>query len=117
MGGTELGFFRTLTSFKFGDLARMGDHIEIAGETTDFLAMDAFRAGQIAKHFHQFWIVVGFHLVSQQIVAFDRIDLDLIGDRQQVVKVGDFRTARCFAHSSKSFSSSDKSTLVAPTAG
>ena len=94
----------------------MCDHVEIACETTDFLAMDTFRACQIAKHFDQFGIIVGFHLISQQIVAFDRIDLDLIGDRQQIVEAGDLWIARYCAHSSKSFSSSDKSTLVAPTA-
>ncbi len=79
--------------------------------------MDAFGAGEIAENLDQFRIVVGFHLVGQQLVAVDRVDLDLVGDRQQIVEIGDFRGARNFAHSSKSFSSSDKSILVAPAAG
>ena len=95
----------------------MADHVEIAGKTADFLAMDAFGAGQVAEHLDQFGIVVGFHLVGQQIVALDRVDLDLIGDCEQIVEVGDLRIVRCLAHSSKSFSNSDKSTSLLPTAG
>jgi len=43
--GTEFGLFRAFSSFKVCNLAGASDDVEIAGETTDFLAMDAFGAG------------------------------------------------------------------------
>ncbi len=113
----EVGLFRAFAAFEPGDLARMFGDVEIAGETADFLAMDAFGAGEIPEDLDQFRIVVGLHLIGQQFVAVDRVNLDLIGDRQQVVEVGDLWVVRSFAHSSKSFSSSDRSILVGATAG
>ena len=83
--GTEFGLFRAIRSSKSRKLARVVDDVEIAGETTDFLAMNAFGAGQIAEDLHQLRVIVGFHLIGQHIVALDRVDLDLIGDGQQVI--------------------------------
>ena len=76
---------------EFRDLAGARGDVEIAGHAADFLAVDALGAGQIAKDLDQFRIVVGFHLVGQQLVAIDRVDLDLIGDGQEIVEVGDLR--------------------------
>ena len=70
----------------------MRDHVDIAGHAADFVAVDALGAGQIAKHdLDQLGIVVGFHLVGEQLVALDRVGLDLVGDREQIGEVCDFR--------------------------
>jgi hypothetical protein len=82
MRGAQFGLFRALGSLEFCNLAGVGDNIEIARETTDFLAMNAFCSGQIAEDLDQLRIIVGFHLIGQNIVAVDRIDLDLIGNGQ-----------------------------------
>ena len=93
MRGAEVGLFRAFALLEFGDFARVRGDVEIAGHAADFLAVDAFGAGEIAEDLDQFRIVVRLHLVGQQFVAVDRVDLDLIGDRQQIVEVGDFRGA------------------------
>ena len=117
MRRAEIGFLRAFALFELGDFARARGDVEIAGHAADFLARTTLGAGEIAEDLHQLRIVVRLHLVGQELVAVDRVDLDLIGDGQEIVEIGDFRGARGLAHSSKSFSSSDKSTLVAPAAG
>ena len=79
--------------------------------------MDAFRAGEVAEHLGEFRIVVGLHLIGQHLVAVDRVDLDLIGDRQQIVEVRYLGRCRLLAHCSKSFSSSARSKPLSPAAG
>ncbi len=93
----------------------MADDVEIAGEATNFLAVNTFRTSEITEDLYQLRIVVSFHLIGQQIVAVNRVNFDLIGDCQQIIEVGDFRTVRRLAHSSKSFSSSDRSASFAVT--
>src|SRR3974390_1992177 len=98
-------------------MTRVVYDVEVAGHAADFLAVNAFSAGKVAEDLYQLRGVVGLHLVGQQVVAGDWGDLDRVGDRQEIVQVGNFRSRGCLAHSSKSFSSCDRSVCVPPSAG
>jgi hypothetical protein len=69
----------------------MRDHVDIAGHALDFVAMNALRAREIAKHECELGIVERLHLVGEQTIALDRIGLDLPGDREQVGEIFDGR--------------------------
>ena len=58
VSGIKLGLFRAVAAAKSCNLAGARGHVEIAREPADFLAMDAFGAGQIAEDLDQLRIVV-----------------------------------------------------------
>ena len=60
----------------------MRDHVDVAGQPADLVAVNGLGARQVAKHRDQLRIVVGLHLVGEQIVALHRVGLDLVGDRE-----------------------------------
>ncbi len=113
MGRSEVGFFRTFIALEFCDFMRTADDVEISGQPADLLAMDALGAGDLAKDLHQLRVVMCFHLIGQQVVAFDRIDFDLVCYRKQIVETCNSGT---FAHNSKPFSKSAQSAAFPRTA-
>jgi hypothetical protein len=58
------------------------DNVNVAGQSANFIAMQRFGPRQVAKHCNKLRVVVRFHLFGQEIVARDRIGLDLERDSE-----------------------------------
>ena len=84
MRAGEFRFLRALASLPARRRACVRNDVDAAGKPANLVAMNAFGPGQVAEYGNQLRIVVSLHLVGKQIVAFRRIDFDLIRDCEQI---------------------------------
>src|SRR5208282_133587 len=117
MRSAEIRLLRALALRPLADATRVFHHVDLSRLPTDFLGVNSFGSRQIAEHVDHFRIVVCFHLIGENRVAFYGIDFDLISGSEQVGESGHRWGTGRFAHISNSCSSSERSRLSRPNFG